>query len=196
MSVCWPEVPLGDVVRHHKEFIQINAIVSSHYFLFGINVDRIARHFLDFFVRTPGFREQVTAQGSTNYAAIRPANVLGYRVPLPPLSVQRRIVARIEEMAAKIEEAKRLRVETQEFSRALLKSKFASIIESAKRFPISEVAPLVRRPDVQYCIRLGGCRCRRKARGSWPCWFSSISNMCSEAKFSDLQIPGLLFPDR
>jgi len=85
------------------------AIVSSHYFLFTIDESVLERRYLDFFIRTPVFREQVLAQGSTNYAAIRPRDMLGYKIPLPPLSEQRRIVARIEELAAKIEEARGLR---------------------------------------------------------------------------------------
>ena len=85
------------------------AIVSSHYFLFTVEESVLGRRFLDFFIRTPAFREQVSAQGSTNYAAIRPRDVLGYRIPLPLLPEQHRIVARIEELAAKIEEARGLR---------------------------------------------------------------------------------------
>ena len=54
------------------------SIVSSHYFLFVIDESKLDRRFLDSFIRTPAFREQVAAQGSTNYAAIRPAHVLGY----------------------------------------------------------------------------------------------------------------------
>jgi len=87
------------------------AIVSSHYFLFGINETKLEKQFLDFFIRTPAFREQVKAQGSTNYAAIRPDDVLQYQIPLPPLDEQRRIVARTEALAAKIEEARGLRGE-------------------------------------------------------------------------------------
>jgi len=91
------------------------AIVSSHYFLFTVDESLLDRRFLDFFIRTQAFREQVQAQGSTNYAAIRPIDVLGYEIPLPPLEEQRRIVARIEELAARIEEARGLRREaTQE----------------------------------------------------------------------------------
>ena len=85
------------------------AVVSSHYFLFAINEAKLNRRFLDFFIRTPSFREQVEAQGSTNYAAIRPSHVLGYEIPLPPLAEQQRIVARIEELAAQINEARALR---------------------------------------------------------------------------------------
>ena len=85
------------------------AIVSSHYFLYGHNPDRLDNRYLGWFVKTRAFRQQVEAQGSTNYAAIRPDDVLGYEIPLPSLHEQRRIVARVEELAAKVEEARKLR---------------------------------------------------------------------------------------
>jgi len=85
------------------------AIVSSHYFLFQIDDERLDRTFLDFFIRTPAFYNQVSAQGSTNYAAIRPNDVLGYKIPLPMLEEQRRIASRIEKLATKIEGVRLLR---------------------------------------------------------------------------------------
>jgi type I restriction enzyme S subunit len=87
------------------------AIVSSHYFLFTIDHSKLDRRFLGFFIQTRGFLDQIEAQGSTNYAAIRPADVLSYEMPLPPLPEQRRIAARIEELAARIDEARGLRRE-------------------------------------------------------------------------------------
>lgn len=85
------------------------AIVSSHYFLFEVDESKLDRRFLDYFARTRMFRDQVEAQGSTNYAAIRPAEVLDYEIPLPPLPEQRRVVARIKEVAELLGEAMRLR---------------------------------------------------------------------------------------
>jgi len=98
------------------------SLVSSHYFLFSIDEKRLDKCFLDFFIRTKTFRGQVEAQGSTNYAAIRPAQVLGYEIPLPPLAEQRRIVARMEEFAAEIEEARTLRRKADEEGVALHQS--------------------------------------------------------------------------
>lgn len=171
MSTQFDEVQLGTVVRHRKEFIQIDdsieykrcrvqlhaqgvvlrdvvpglqiktksqqvcrageflvaeidaklggygivppelagAVVSSHYFLFEINEARLDRRYLGYYVRTHKFGDQIAAQGTTNYSAIRPSHVLGYSIPLPPLSEQRRIVARIDELVAKVEEARALR---------------------------------------------------------------------------------------
>ena len=98
------------------------AIVSSHYFLFQLDKKELDKRFLNYFIHTPAFREQVNAQGTTNYAAIRPKDVLEYKIPLPPLSEQRRIVARIEELVVKIKEAHRLRREAVEETDTLFKS--------------------------------------------------------------------------
>ena len=114
------------------------AIVSSHYFLFEVNDNVLNRRFLDFFIRTPAFREQVAAQGSTNYAAIRPNDVLGYKIPLPPLPEQRRIVARIESLAAKIEEATSLRGQTVEETEGLVGSRARTILAAIDE-PITEL---------------------------------------------------------
>lgn len=103
------------------------SIVSSHYFLFAIDEEKLDRRFLAFFIRTPAFREQVAAQGSTNYAAIRPAHVLGYKIPLPPLTEQRRVVARIEELAAQIHEARTLRHQATEEAEAFITSVHAAL---------------------------------------------------------------------
>lgn len=205
----WPLVPLGEVLQHRKEFIEIDdfvtykrcrvqlhaqgivlrdqvpgaeiktkkqqvckaneflvaeidaklggygvvppdldgAIVSSHYFLFGIDEAKIDRRFLGYFIRTPAFHEQVAAQGSTNYAAIRPGHVLVYTIPLPPLSEQRRLVERIDGLAAKIEEAKRLRSEADTGIEAICRSVLRSDPDGVTPTKMSD---LVRRrePDV------------------------------------------------
>jgi type I restriction enzyme S subunit len=84
-------------------------IVSSHYFLYRHRPEYLDNKYLGWFIKTRAFRQQVEAQGSTNYAAIRPNDVLGYEIPLPPLDEQRRIVGRIEELATKVEEAQQAR---------------------------------------------------------------------------------------
>jgi type I restriction enzyme, S subunit len=122
------------------------AIVSSHYFLFEIDTSRLDRGFLGYFARTPAFAEQVAAQGSTNYAAVRPAHVLGYKIPLPPLAEQRRIVAKIDAVAGKVQEAYQLKQQVEEAATRLLRQAFWAVAKDAQRLPIGEVAPLVRRP--------------------------------------------------
>ena len=97
-----------------------SAIVSSHYFLFEIDTQALDKRFLDYYVRTSAFREQVYAQGSTNYAGIRPRDVPGYSMRLPPLTEQRQLVERIEALAAKIGEATLLREKAVKEANTLL----------------------------------------------------------------------------
>jgi type I restriction enzyme S subunit len=182
VSGPWPKVPLGEVLKHRKEFIEIDdladyrrprvqlhgqgivlrdvvpgaliktkkqqvcragellvaeidakvggfgivppaldgTIVSSHYFLFEVNESRVVPGFLDYFIRTSAFRDQVEAQGSTNYAAIRPGDVVRYEFPLPPLVEQRRVVARIEELSHEIQRPMTLRHDAVETAKKMM----------------------------------------------------------------------------
>jgi len=122
------------------------ALVSSHYFLFVIDEDKLNRGFLGYYIRTPMFRDQVKAQGSTNYAAIRPADVLRYEIPLPTLAEQQRVVARIEDLVAQIHHTLRIREEVEADLRSLLMSAYRRTIKSVPHKPMREVAPLNRRP--------------------------------------------------
>src|SRR5258706_5803079 len=56
------------------------AVVSSHYFLFEINEEKCSKDWLHWFVRYNSLEDQVKAQGSTNYAAIRPSHVLNFQI--------------------------------------------------------------------------------------------------------------------
>jgi len=69
------------------------------------------------------------------------------RVPVPPLDEQRRIVARIEALAAKVEEARGLRRELREDTQALPRAILAAD-KSGRRIRVSEFASL-RMPDVR-----------------------------------------------
>ena len=209
MSSPYPQVPLGEVVRHRKEFIEISddesykrcrvqlhakgvvlrdlvggpeiktkrqqvcraddflvaeidaksggygivppelagSVVSSHYFLFEVLTDRMDVRFLNYCLRRPRFHDQVVAKGSTNYAAVRPADVVAYLIPLPRLDEQRRIVAWIEALAGKIEAARGLRLEAESEMRSLLVSVYHNVVEGCAVHAMADVAPLVRRPQ-------------------------------------------------
>ena len=130
------------------------SIVSSHYFLFVIDETKLDREFLDYFIQTPAFIEQVTAKGSTNYAAIRPSHVLGYEIPLPSLAEQRQVVNRIKQIASQLFEARKLRLENVDAIENLFISKLRAVVQEnkalSKQLPFTEITKLERRPaDVQ-----------------------------------------------
>ena len=65
---------------------------------------------LDLYFGTRQFVEacQRASEGTTNRVRLQPVRLLQIEVPLPPLPEQRRIVARIDQLSAKIEEARGL----------------------------------------------------------------------------------------
>jgi type I restriction enzyme S subunit len=88
------------------------------------------------------------SSGQTNISRLRLKEpvFLAMEIPLPPLTEQRRIVARIEELAAKIEEARGLHRQIEESTYRLLLGAYAEIIKDAEHLQMREVAPITRRP--------------------------------------------------
>ncbi len=117
------------------------SIVSSHYFLYRHNPDRLNNRFLGWFVKTRAFRQQVEAQGSTNYAAIRPDDVLSYKIPLPSLAKQLSIVEYIENCVSRIDEARSLRGQATQATVAFVAATHAALARSAPE-PLSDLLEL------------------------------------------------------
>jgi type I restriction enzyme, S subunit len=103
------------------------AIVSSHYFVYEIDQNLCFPSYLEWYVRTNNLQALVKAQGSTNYSAIRAYTVYDYEIPLPPLAEQRRIVAHIESLAARVNDAQCLHEEATKETEALLYSALNSV---------------------------------------------------------------------
>jgi type I restriction enzyme, S subunit len=70
------------------------AIVSGHYFLFDIAKEKLLPGYLSIVLKTTNFSKQVKSTGSTNYSAIRPYHVLEYKIPLPSINEQERLVSK------------------------------------------------------------------------------------------------------
>jgi type I restriction enzyme S subunit len=98
------------------------ALCTSHFFLFDVHTDRLDPRWLQAIFDANYLQEQLDAEakGTTGYAAVRPKILLACGIPLPPLVEQRRIVARIEELTNRIEEALDLRRQAEEEAEALI----------------------------------------------------------------------------
>jgi restriction endonuclease S subunit len=122
----------------------VGALVTSHFFLFDVDETKLLRPYMGWLLAANYFEPVLSgeARGTTGYAAVRPRQFLACRIPLPPLPEQRRIVARIEELAALIEEAQSLRAGAREEAEALIGSEsaqlFRSVATSNPRLPIGE----------------------------------------------------------
>lgn len=108
------------------------ALCTSHFFLFDLCEDRVEPEYLRAIFVANYLETQLDAdaKGTTGYAAVRPKNLLAAQIPLPPLEEQRRIVARIEELASGIEEARRLRRETVEEVEQILPTVLTTILNA------------------------------------------------------------------
>lgn len=111
------------------------ALCTSHFFLFDIDETKAIPAFVAWLLRGNYFEPQlnVEARGTTGYAAIRPKQFLATSIPLPPLDEQRRIVARIDELAVKIIEARALRLSASGEAEALARSATDRIYQQLKK---------------------------------------------------------------
>ena len=87
------------------------AVVTNDFPLFAPNPERVDFAFLGWLGRTRSFVDLCVraSEGTTNRVRLQEDLFLALEIPLPPLAEQRRVVARIEELAAQIAEARTLR---------------------------------------------------------------------------------------
>jgi type I restriction enzyme S subunit len=98
-----------------------SSVASSHFPTFKLNREIIEPRYLHWFFKTPSFWEEceTASRGSTGRNQIKRRTFLAIPIPLPSLAEQRRVVARIEELAAQIHEARTLRHQATEEAEAL-----------------------------------------------------------------------------
>jgi len=85
------------------------AVVTNDFPVYSINYEKLLPAFLKWFSKTEQFVrlcEQVS-EGTTNRVRLKEARFLTASIPFPPLPEQQRIVARIEELVQKVDQARR-----------------------------------------------------------------------------------------
>ena len=115
--------------------------VSGEFPTFKPIEDKLEPLWFHWLTKTKEFWRQCDekSQGTSGKNRIRPERFLEIEIPLPPLEEQRRIVARIEELAARIEQARELRRRAVEEARALMKSAIRQFVGGE---PSEEWTPL------------------------------------------------------
>ena len=89
-----------------------NCVMSGAFVVYELNHERIDEKFLDYFFKVPDHWQSIGSQSTgTNVRrqSLHPSQFEKAEIPLPPLAEQRRVVARIEAVAAQIHEARTLR---------------------------------------------------------------------------------------
>jgi type I restriction enzyme S subunit len=70
------------------------AIVSSHYYLYELDKDKISQDYFQTLISTDYIQNQIEAKGSTNYSSIRAKEFLEYEIPLASKELQAEISKR------------------------------------------------------------------------------------------------------
>jgi type I restriction enzyme, S subunit len=128
------------------------AVASSHFPTFQLNRKIIEARYLHWFFKTPAFWEECenASRGSTGRNQIKRRTFLAIPIPLPPLAEQRRVVARIEELAAQIHEARTLRLQAAEEADALTTSASAKWFEPKPGWQVKQVGDFCESPQYGY----------------------------------------------
>jgi type I restriction enzyme, S subunit len=125
------------------------AYVSNEYPTFAIDETRILPGFVALTLQRPATWQALAALTSgmgDRRRRLHPERFLSHPIALAPLREQACITGSLNRLSARIVEAKRLRAEIQDASRALLHSVFHHLVQGAAYRPLGEVAPIVRRP--------------------------------------------------
>lgn len=107
--------------------------VSSEFPTFAPNLEKLEPRWFHWITKTKNFWERCDAKsrGTSGKNRIRPELFLQIEIPLPPLPEQQRIVARIEELARRVEEAQGLRKTAVEEADKVMSAAIASIFSQA-----------------------------------------------------------------
>lgn len=121
---------------------------SSEFPLYRPDLDKLEPKWFYWITKTSWFWNSCDekSRGTSGKNRIKPHKFLEIEIPLPRLKEQRLIVAKIESLAAKLDEVLELRQSIQTDAQAMLRSAFQQVIEGAKYRPMAEIAPIVRRP--------------------------------------------------
>jgi len=135
----------GAVAVATKE--QTGTYVSTEFPTFVLNEVRIAPQWMRLITKWRGFWTACDekARGTSGKNRIKPSQFLAIEIPLPPLAVQRDIVARLDALAEKTRQVDAHLDAVERDAEHLLALQFRDEIKDAPLRPMAEVAPLIRR---------------------------------------------------
>jgi type I restriction enzyme, S subunit len=166
LKVLSGEFVVSRIDARHGAFAVIpdhlnGAIVSNDFPTFRPNQDRLLPQYLGWLSRTHDFVKacRSASEGTTNRVRLKEETFASIEFPLPPLSEQRRIVAKIERVAAKIDDARGLSKYCVAEAEKLPAS-WAHHLFSQELVAIADSVPLGEIAEVQSGVTLG-----RQVRG-------------------------------
>jgi len=126
---------------------QAGTYVSTEFPAFSMDSKRIDPRWMRLITKWSDFWVacDAKAQGTSGKNRIKPSQFLSVEIPLPPLTEQQRIVARLDALAEKTRQVQSYLDAAECAADALLALRFREALADAPRRAMAEVAPLVRR---------------------------------------------------
>jgi type I restriction enzyme S subunit len=177
------------------------ALCTSHFFLFDVNYKKLEPKYLQLIFSANFLEEQlnIEAKGTTGYAAVRPKYLLTAKIPLPPLEEQRRIVARVEELAGKFEEVRSLRQKALEESEALTKAAMRQIFKPHENYQEvsleSVCATIIDNLHSNPVYSDNGVPCIRSSDVGWGALYLHTARCTSEEEYKRRTVRGEPIPN-
>lgn len=179
--------------------IQDGFFVSNEFPAFDVDRRRLLSGYLFAYFRRPSVWSALASQSTglgNRRQRVHPDVILAHRIPLPPLTEQRRLVAHLDVVEARIARAKKLREDQEYELQAALRSAFHRLEAHAEWKPMAEVAPLAWRqitidPEANYTefgVRsfFRGIFLRRKVPGSTFSWQELYRLQAGDIVFSNI----------
>lgn len=127
----------------------VGCFLSTQFPTFTCNHDLANTEFVGWYLRQPSVWEQLRLKARGMGArrdTVSPEKFLSLNIPLPSLDEQQAIASRLDEVHAKLGEREVELAAVEREANAMLSNAFQEIIDGVEYLPLSEVAPLVRRP--------------------------------------------------
>ncbi len=124
-----------------------NAIVTGNFWVFDVDHTRLDSRFFNYLSKSPEFVAACVAasDGTTNRRYLQEDAFLQMEVPVPDLTEQQAIVARLDALAGKTREVEAHLDAVERDAEHLLALRFRDVIADVPLRTMAEVAPLVRR---------------------------------------------------
>lgn len=174
---------------------------SGEFPTFALDLTEVLPRWLHWQTKTKEFWEKCDqlSQGTSGKNRIKPDLFLSIQIPLPPLEEQRRIVARVEELAGKIEEARSLRQQTLEETGALTKAAMRQIFkphEEYQEVPLESVcAAIIDNLHSNPVYADEGVPCVRSSDVGWGILLLDTARRTSEEEYKRRTVRGEPIPD-
>lgn len=114
---------------NHRVMMGFDGYVSSHLATISAG-ESVYNKYIYYFLNLIDARKIAP---NSSYPSLKVASIADIEIPLPPLSEQKKIVARVEKLLAKVKEAKRLRAEARAAAESLLSAELHKIFEEGKK---------------------------------------------------------------